>query len=219
MYMSVLQSIHELIYPQYCKICQSLLPVNYRIYCNNCLNENITLTQLGNWQTELTHGEFLDEAYSLYWYDEVLHECIHILKYSNSIISIKNIFTITSIPNINADMIIPIPLYHAKQRERGYNQAEVIAHIISEHVKIPVNNSSLKRIAWTDSQTKLNNTQRKENMMNKFSCSDDIYGNVLLVDDVLTTGATANSCAKTLKEYGANKVGVITLATPRIDSQ
>ena len=62
----------------------------------------------------------------------------------------------------------------------------------------------------------MNNSQRKENMKNKFSCSQDVQGNVLFVDDVLTTWATANSCAQTLNNNGAHRVGVMTLATTRV---
>ena len=119
-----------------------------------------------------------------------------------------------TLPIIDADILVPIPLYHSRQRERGYNQAEVLAMVLSDRLDIPVNSKILYRTQWTSSQTKLDNIQRKENMANKFMCPVEPPLKVLLVDDVLTTGATADSCAQTLKIAGATWVGVITLATP-----
>ena len=213
---TILNSIHHLIFPQFCGRCNGDLIDNNRLYCEKCIHDAISVTELGNWQQKLTHGTHIDKAYSLLWYDEMVHECVHELKYSGSIIPVSQLIDAVKLPSIDADILIPIPLYHSRQRERGYNQAEVLANILSEKLKLSVNSKILKRKQWTSSQTKLDNHERKLNMDNKFKCSSKPPKRILLIDDVLTTGATSDSCAQTLKDSGATWVGVITLATPRL---
>ena len=201
-------------FPQFCEGCNIPLIETHRLYCQECIQINIRNTKLGNWKSELTHGDHIDAAYSLLWYGDIVHECVHALKYLGSIIPVGQLVDAVTLPIIDADILVPIPLYHSRQRERGYNQAEVLAMVLSDRLDIPVNSKILYRTQWTSSQTKLDNIQRKENMAKKFMCPVEPPLKVLLVDDVLTTGATADSCAQTLKIAGATWVGVITLATP-----
>ena len=182
----------------------------------DCISSGIVPTELENWQQDLTHGNHLDAAYSLLWYDDMVNECVHALKYSGSKKLVHQLIEEIELPAIDADALIPIPLYHSRQRERGYNQAEVLASALSKKLQISVDSKILYRKQWTSSQTKLNNHERKVNMEDKFKCSTEVPFRVLLVDDVLTTGATSDSCAQTLKNAGAKWVGVMTLATPRL---
>ena len=107
--------------------------------------------------------------------------------------------------------VIPVPLHGAKKRERGYNQSEYICQGIARVTGLPVLTSVLKRTKYTKSQTQLNLTERMENVSNAFAvhrtraaCLEN--ATVLLVDDVITTGATIISCAKALKDKGAHRV-------------
>jgi ComF family protein len=116
-------------------------------------------------------------------------------------------------------IMIPIPLHHVKQRERGFNQALVIAQELFRFIPIPIHTKKIKRVLWTNSQTKLNITERRANVHNAFySDSKFIDENILLIDDVLTTGATSSACAYTLKQNGVNNIGIFTLATSKLDS-
>ena len=117
----------------------------------------------------------------------------------------------------NIDELIPVPLHNVKKRERGFNQSEVIAKEISKIFNIPTNTSLLKRSKWTIYQTKLNTQERKTNIENAFILKEKLTNTrFAIVDDVLTTGATTNECARILKNGGAKFVGAISLATPKI---
>jgi ComF family protein len=113
------------------------------------------------------------------------------------------------------DWIVPVPLHPAKKRQREFNQAERLAVHLSAVTKIPANTGLLKRVAATQTQTKLTRQQREENMRNAFAMRGPKKLNgqhVLLFDDVFTTGATTNACAEVLLAAGAQEVAVWTVA-------
>lgn len=126
-------------------------------------------------------------------------------------------------PPTRFDYVVPVPLHPRRLRWRGFNQAQLLirqwpAIAAQENVVVDkewIAPSLLKRNRHTTPQTGLNKSQRKANIRNAFHLGKgkDISGaRVLLVDDVLTTGATANACALTLLKAGAQEVAVITLA-------
>jgi ComF family protein len=106
-----------------------------------------------------------------------------------------------------ADTIIPVPLHWWKRLRRGYDQAFLLARIMAQETGI-VQHRTLARIRNTRTQTRLSENQREHNVRNAFtSQSKDVEDKkVILVDDVLTTGATMNECARVLKENGAREV-------------
>jgi len=113
------------------------------------------------------------------------------------------------------DCVVPIPLYAVRQRERGYNQSEVLAQSVGKRLKVPCVSTALKRIAHTPSQTMLSRTERAANVAKAFDVIDIEAirkRRILLIDDVLTTGATANACARVCRQAGAHSVHVWTLA-------
>jgi competence protein ComFC len=103
------------------------------------------------------------------------------------------------------DVIVPVPLHPTRQRERGFNQASVIAELLGAQTSIPVKRL-LERTRYTTTQTALDRSERMENLHNAFRLrkNTNVRGlRVLLVDDVLTTGSTLNECARILKRAGA----------------
>lgn len=116
-----------------------------------------------------------------------------------------------------AGVVVPVPLHERRQRERGFNQAALLARVMGSALRLPVLERALARIRETPSQTTLSREHRQANLCGAFSAGEDspaVEGrNVLLVDDVYTTGATAVECCRALLAAGAGAVYVVTLAT------
>jgi ComF family protein len=115
----------------------------------------------------------------------------------------------------NWDMIVPVPLHPLKKREREFNQAERLARALGATTGTPVHTRVLRRVESTRTQTLLSREQRAANVRNAFAvrpgCQLDGQS-IILVDDVLTTGATTNACARALQKAGAGEVCVWTVA-------
>jgi ComF family protein len=113
------------------------------------------------------------------------------------------------------DCIVPVPLHPLKEREREFNQAALLARHLGRATDIPLNESLLRRVSSTETQTHLNREKRAANMKNAFAVRPEVRPvgwKVVLVDDVFTTGATTNACAQALKAAGAGEVCVWTVA-------
>lgn len=116
--------------------------------------------------------------------------------------------------------LIAVPLHRVKLRERGYNQSDFIARGVSDVTGLPVLARILERRRYTKSQTQLDAQERKENVLGAFSVSPSSISSIrertfLIIDDVITTGATIEACAHVLVERGAN--GVIACAVALAD--
>jgi ComF family protein len=113
------------------------------------------------------------------------------------------------------DTVASVPLYPARRRHRGFNQAELLASALARRLGKPCRRRGLARIRRTPTQTHLTASQRLHNVTGAFEAASDGRWRghrVLLVDDVMTTGATVSECARALKEAGAEAVFVVTLA-------
>jgi len=156
---------------------------------------------------------FVAASYS----DPVLKKAIQKYKYKNAneltiflsslmIKSLDNFISRLSLEEKNKIVIIPVPLHPKKEKSRGFNQSFLIAQIISEHFNIPLDTASLKRIKNTSPQAQIKNKDtRLKNMEDAFQMNkhaDLRNKNILLIDDILTTGATLDECAKALKVSG-----------------
>ena len=158
-------------------------------------------------------GEYaFDFARSALLFTRTLREMIHHLKYSDRV-SLANplgdiLKDCLEREPFTGNLIIPVPLHASRQRQRGFNQAELIA---SRLVR-PVDTHLLRRRKDTPSQTGLTRNQRKRNLAAAFEARREVKGTVIVVDDVYTTGSTMNEIARTLKRAGAERVEVLTVA-------
>ncbi|MDQ6624047.1 MAG: ComF family protein, partial [Verrucomicrobiota bacterium] len=112
------------------------------------------------------------------------------------------------------DLVVPVPLHSARKRERGFNQAELLAEIFCARAGLPLS-LALERVRYTTTQTAFDRAERMENLRDAFRLrrNADVRGcRVLLIDDVLTTGATLSECARVLKVGGATSVHAATAA-------
>ncbi|WP_444994975.1 ComF family protein [Aliikangiella sp. IMCC44359] len=108
--------------------------------------------------------------------------------------------------------MIPVPLHFSKIRQRGFNQANLIAQSLSQQLKIPMHAHIVKRIRDTSPQTSLDASERHSNLKDAFFAQPPIKSHIAIVDDVMTTGATVSSLSKTLLTSGARRVDVWCLA-------
>jgi len=166
-------------------------------------------------------------AFSLYVFEpnSYVQKLIHSIKYegfkSLGIFSGELLGKELLMNNLNSlknyDCIIPVPLHISKQRERGYNQSELIAKGLSGKIGVPVNDKVIQRIKNTKSQTHLSIEKRKANVENAFQINKEFHGfinckKVILVDDVITTGSTMKELLKTVKKAKAESIFVLSLA-------
>ena len=158
---------------------------------------------------------------SAVYFEGVLREAVHRLKYYGRTALAEPLGGLMVAYWVQhpmpADVIVPVPLHTARLRERGYNQAALLAREMACRVGLALNEQTLVRRRATASQVKLDARQRKENVRDAFRCSDNALTGkqVLLIDDVCTTGATLAACAVALHEGGARSVQALTLARPR----
>lgn len=113
------------------------------------------------------------------------------------------------------DLIVPVPMTEARKKWRGYNQAELLAQEVSDAINIDINTETLVKIKETDEQKELSLNERRKNLRQAFKVIDKypIKGKrILLIDDVMTTGSTADACAMALKKAHASRVFVLTIA-------
>jgi ComF family protein len=111
------------------------------------------------------------------------------------------------------DALVPVPLARQRLRERGFNQAELIAERLGAALAVPVRRRWLVRVRETSPQSDLTAAQRRANVGGAFVATTAAAGHhVVIIDDVLTTGATVGECARALRAAGARRIGVATVA-------
>jgi len=157
------------------------------------------------------------KAWTLYPYLPPLQDAICLFKYRGKVALASPLarLMIDRLPPLDSlDLIMPVPLHAQRLREREFNQSLLLADRIGRHLDTPVSFTNLIRIASSPAQTTLTRKGRLKNLRGAFSLRHSalIAGKqILLIDDVFTTGATVNECAKTLRKAGAGDVFVLTL--------
>jgi ComF family protein len=235
---SLLDCSLSLFFPQSCQLCHAEVESRkLGIACRCCWDNTLIFTEetpicykcsrllrsttIGSEKTfcHLCENDYFDLARSVGLYEKALMRTILYLKTVPFLASYAQELLYKAFkraPFQDADLIIPVPLSKARLAERGFNQAEIIANALANRAKIPIDVSSLIRNRHTKKHRPgMDKIARQRLVEAAFlvSKSDKLAGkNVVLVDDVLTSGATASNCAKVLKQHGAAKVYVLTLA-------
>lgn len=219
--------IHTLL-PRYCYGCEDVLVEAEEVICLDCLLELNKTHNLHETESELTKKVSfsfnVENAVSFIYFDSdsIARKLIHRFKYEEDIIIGKYLTRLFCqdlkqkdwIKDI--DYIIPLPLHWLKKVKRGYNQSEIISNIIGKEFDIRVKTNYLKRIKYTQSQTKKSREKRWDNVKGIFRViNQDKLKNkhILLVDDIVTTGSSIYSCINELSKIEGIKISVLTLAS------
>ncbi len=182
--------------------------------CEDCFNKIKIKNEL------LKNYDYLDGVWAAADYkDPLLQKLIHFFKYSFITELAKPLSQIILKSLIDYEgepwLLLPVPLHRRRFLERGFNQAELLAQEVNGANNWPVLNQILYRQKYTKPQVKLKREERLNNLKDVFAClsAPEIFNkNILLVDDVMTTGATLSECAKILKRAGANRVRGLVVA-------
>lgn len=202
-----------------CEECEAKLP--YIVHpCERCGEEVIGEGRFCE-ACKYVKRDF-DKCYSVFNYADKAKDLVYKLKYENAKYlaeyMAKYLSDMIVSGNIEFDMLTFVPVCKNRKRSRGYNQAQLLAENVARDMKVECLNL-LDRTKERPSQVKLDFKERLENIKDDFVVRDDANVNgkvVLIIDDVITTGATINECAKILKKAGASKVIGLTFAnTPR----
>ncbi len=164
------------------------------------------------------HPLAIERIRSVAMFDGVLRHAIHRFKYQR-LSSMAEPFgemlaDYWRAEQLTADWLIPVPLHPSRERDRGYNQSELLARQLARRVKVPISSKGLRRTRATAVQMALNAAQRRENVAGAFECVEPrVRGKrVVIIDDVGTTGATLDACAQVVLKAGAASVMGLTLA-------
>jgi ComF family protein len=211
----------DFVYPPLCLSCHRLLERDVEFVCSDCWNTIYVVARESPLFVEtagkLTASGVVDGLVSLYVFEKegVFQVVVHNLKYGGvqalGFELGRRLGRVIAEQGVSADAIVPVPLHRRKLRERGYNQAELIARGVSEISGTPVWSDLVRRKKYTKTQTTLTLNDRRENMEDAFESAikrrGDLKGKtVLLIDDVVTTGATMIGCARVLHASGAQRV-------------
>lgn len=222
-----LTDIWDFIFPRCCVLCGKGLLRDEKSICTVCLSE-LPRTKMhaikDNYVEKNFWGKFnIGRATSFFYYSKggSIRKLLYELKYyGNKGIGI-NLGRVMAAEMMSSgffddiDVIIPVPLHPRRQKKRGYNQSECLAFGLSSITSIPMDSSSLIRIHENETQTHKGLYDRWVNVQGLFVCvNPNLYVNkhILIVDDVLTTGATVVSCADSMAEIEGLKISVLTLA-------
>ncbi len=221
----------DFVYPPACLVCGAPLEQTHRLICPSCEAQLIPLEAQGEldelWIARQKNlPVYLDGFLAGFLFEPTIQALIHELKYRNQkrvgrFLGEKLARRFAELwGGLQIDQILPVPLHRKKQGHRGYNQSAILARAISGQTGIPFSEKVIRRIRNTPTNTGLTASQRFENMKNGFELLPNHRveeKSFLLVDDVITTGATANACAQPLKAAGAARVLALSIAHPALE--
>ncbi len=237
MFAKIYDSLLTLAYPQACQICENSVEKYFDgVVCQTCWEKTLIFsgadtlcTKCGRFLQSIStkfetfchlcDEHFYDSAIAVGIYENALAALIIHLKREPFIAKrLQNLF-ISRFQNSafqDLSLIVPVPLSKKRRLERGFNQAEVLAAVLAKEINIKLDQKSLIRTIHTPMhRAAMDNKAREMSVMNAFEVLRPkiIDGeNILLIDDVFTSGATVSYCAKVLKENGARQVCVLTVA-------
>lgn len=179
-----------------CRHCAYPLPDIHYLMCGHCIKK----------------PPYFDRAFIYYIFEEPLRSLLHQFKYHNGLylssflshLILKSISNDTKLPQC----LIPVPMHPQRIRLRGFNQAAILARSLAKKLHLPCDLSSCQKIINSAPQASLDSEQRRKNLHHAFKIRKLPYQHVAIVDDLLTTGCTANELAFTLKKSGVKQVDV-----------
>lgn len=218
---NLFNSTLNLLFPRTCLICNKMLNHSgYTGICINCYKDlelfNITLhPELSN----LLQTSNIDSFNAPFIYSDNIAKIILNFKFHDQEekgVILANLLNspLKQIENFEDCLLIPVPIHKKRLLKRKYNQATILAKTIAKNNNLEYSNNALKRVRHTPHQTGVSKTKRKRQLRNSFLADSKIVENksIILIDDVFTTGTTTDLCAKELKNKGASKVHVLTIA-------
>lgn len=222
----ILSDLLGLIYPNLCIACEQRPPMQKQMFCLSCYDEliftNHESTPHNTFEDHFTGKIKLQKGAACFLYrkDTAIQKALFQLKYNQQgdigfqlgVLFGQRLQDASFFESV--DTIIPVPLYWKKEKRRGYNQSLLISQGLQQVSGIPIEDNVLLKIKPTTSQTKKSREERLENVSSTFSIQNpDRIENqhILLVDDVLTTGATIEACMRLLQPYNC-KISAVTLS-------
>ncbi len=222
----LLQGLMTLTFPQHCYHCQSSLPIHVEVLCRKC-EASLPKTGFENQPDNIVFQSFwgrvpIHFATSAFHFrqGETLQKLVHLLKYRNHpevglylgritgrIIAKSNLLS-------DIDFVIPVPLHYRRYRKRGYNQCDMIAQGLAEVLNVEVISDLLFRKSYNVSQTTKKHYERWQNVEGIFHVMDGQRiqnKRILLIDDIITTGATLEACCLALNEIPGVEINIVTV--------
>ncbi len=217
---SLPEKLIRLLFPPKCMVCEELLFEDTLLYvCPSCEKN---LPRYGRGFVKNKEVQYIDELFAGFYYKDGIETAMQSMKFKNhprltqtmSMLLWHELVKQEEIPYF--DLIIPVPMFSKKKRQRGYNQTELLAKQLSLLSRVEMRSDLLIKNRHTKPQSRLKREERLENLKGAFSVGTDIEyikeKNVLLVDDVVTTGTTLATCARILREHGIYSIYAIVIA-------
>lgn len=229
-----LRRISDIFYPRCCPACQKILKDQRRMICPEC--EEI-LKPVGHPRCykcgkTVEQGEYcrdcqkqkhiFDQGRGIFVYDSRMRRSVTRYKYygcreyGDFYAKAMYRYAWRELQEWKPDLIVPVPVHKSKERFRGFNQAAYLAERVSGYTGIPADAEIVQKVLKTKSQKKLNAFQRRKNLEKAFWVTGDVAGkDILVIDDVYTTGSTIDAMASCLKKKGAGNVYFLTVCIGR----
>ena len=231
--MKLLPILLECIYPARCPLCHDIIRPRGALLCSTCKKDMKVLKEprckkcskaIDTFEAEYCFDcahtkHYFTEGFAPFSYNRKMQQSMMYFnfrgrkEYGNFYAEVLGHTVAGAIKRWQPEVLIPVPLYKKKQRNRGYNQAEVIGRVLSQRFSIPIQTDLIERIRSTEAQKELSSKERRKNLKNAFRAAPKVgeYNSVLLVDDIYTTGSTVDAIARELKKNGVDQVFFITV--------
>ena len=231
----ITETILDLLFPRRCPVCGQIIMPKGNLICPGCIRKlswvrgpvckccgKEIISETAEYCSDCAiHPRSFSNGMSLLNYNEISAPSLAKIKYHNRR-EYLDFYAEAAyrkyaarIARLSPDLIIPVPVHKSRMKKRGFNQAEEFGKRLSHYLEIPMNSSSLIRSKKTVPQKDLGPALRLKNLEQAFSCRKlpDRMKKVLLIDDIYTTGSTAEACSRALKKAGAEQVFLLVIAT------